>query len=857
MSTEEKGPDNILDQITSEIRNEPVDPAQVRKAAGRAWARIEQETAGATAAPETIRTCEDFQALIPAWRGKRLTPARAMLLEDHLHECPACRKAAAGEKVVAITGVRPGVKPMWRMAAAAAVVAAVGLTGWLASDLAVPGGTGPRATVYAMDGPLYRIANHGVFALAKNDGISEAERVRSSQDGGAVLRLRDGSLVEMAARTELSISQRRSGVTIHLDRGAVIVQAAKQHNGRLYVATDDCNVSVKGTIFEVNHGVKGSRVSVVEGEVNVEHGDELDVLRPGDQVVTSESVSPVSLEEEFSWSRDFDKYLALMKDFGEIRKKVEALPGRQLRYDSKLLDLLPVNTQFYAAIPNIGETIHETNRIFREQMAQSPVMQQWWAERVKNDDPAGDARLNEMFERLRVFSSYLGPEVVVALAPGAAGAGKHENPLILAEVATGGFREYLTAEVAKLNAEARHGMLRIVEDPFQAAPAGEKEMLIYTGNGIVAASPDMQLLQAVARPAAGAFRGTAFGRRIEAAYNGGAGWLFCIDTQSMMKPGEDRSKLDASGFDALRYIVVQRKEVSGKSENRAELDFAGVRRGVASWLAEPAPIRGLDYVSQDAAFAAGFAVKEPALAAEDIIRMAGQSNSLAEFEAKTGLSVRGDLMAPFGGEIVFAMDGPMLPVPSWKLVIGVHDPQRVVSTIETLVAAVNRDHPDAQVGFTTETAGGRTFWTISNPKKLFEAHFTFDSGFMIAAPTRDLIERAMQYQAAGYSLPKSQAFQTLLPRDGHTNFSGMTYYAVGSMLKPFAQGTLTPEQQKALAAVAGDTPALILFYGEQDRIEIASRGTFFGLRPEQLMGLPAFGIQHHKGGTQKWSKPKS
>src|SRR6266550_355603 len=89
--------ENILDQATTEMRNEEIDSVVVKQAAERVWARIAAENTNQVAttshASERIENCSDFQSLIPAYLDGSLSEARSLLLVDHTHECIPCRKA--------------------------------------------------------------------------------------------------------------------------------------------------------------------------------------------------------------------------------------------------------------------------------------------------------------------------------------------------------------------------------------------------------------------------------------------------------------------------------------------------------------------------------------------------------------------------------------------------------------------------------------------------------------------------------------------------------------------------------------------------------------------------------------------
>ena len=191
--------------------------------------------------------------------------------------------------------------------------------------------------------------------------------------------------------------------------------------------------------------MKGSRVSVIQGEVEVEQGRKTQFLHAGEQASTEASLAPVPVTHAVAWSRDSGEYLALLAEFAALHKQFEAIPGPAPRYDSTLLNLAPDDTVFYAAIPNIGSTLTEANRLLQERIQQSEVLQAWWSRQQASGEAHKQA---EMMDRIRAFSDYLGDEIVVAVP-----ADQH-SPLILAEVRRPDFRAFLEEQLGQMQGDA-------------------------------------------------------------------------------------------------------------------------------------------------------------------------------------------------------------------------------------------------------------------------------------------------------------------------------------------------------------------------------------------------------------------
>ena len=849
----------------------------------------------------TLTSCADYQARIPALVAGTLPEAQRLLVEDHSRECIPCRKhlqaVRAGRAVSEWSGPAAPAR-VGRYYAAAAVVLAAGAAGvWLSQRMLLPPQEG-IVQVQSVDGRMFVAGAGGadLVPLGPGDAIDGGDRIRTGAGSRAVLELADGSRIEAAGLTTFRVDARRRGDRVRVDRGSVIVQAAKQEDRSLVVSTEEMLVSVKGTIFAVTHGVKGSRVSVIEGEVEVEQGRKRQSLLAGDQLRSRTTLAALTLQEEVGWSQDADRYLALLEDFKSLRSELNQLmEAAPVRYSTRLLDLMPSDTTGYLAMPNASATLSEMVELVRSRMESSELLAQWWAEL----EASGVVdTIDDLVGNLGELGDAMGDETVVAFVRGAGD--ETFTPLLVTEVTdAAALREALEGHIEDLSDGGDEDPIRILDDLDSATESGG-ELLVWIADDIAAASTSLATVRTLAANADGAtnaFVGARLHDRLAERYAAGAELLGAVDLATFVSRMGDADEDDEgaeafafTGLDKVQDLVVSRTQDGDRANVTATLTFDGERSGMISWLAEPGANGALDFFSPDASFVSAGVIEDPLTIYDellDALEDAGvdDDEALAEIEAKLGLSIRNDFLVHLGGEYAAGIDGPVLPSPAWLAVASVYNAEALQSSIETLVEKATEllaevdGAGDANVTLEEQESNGRTVYrlglefgdsdedggdagasddgkedddlddVLENLLETPEIFYTYFDGYMVSASSVATIDTAIRYRGSGASLTSSQQFIELLPPNGYTDFSAMVYNRLSEtaseLFELLPTGVVNDDQQEVVQAIeeslSSQGPALYTVYAGRSEIVVTSSGpsllAFSGLG--QVLGLGA------------------
>lgn len=802
-----------LEQALREMRAETVDGGEIETARARVWATVANAGSG---------VCAEFRKEFPAYLGHRgagapgskneLGASRRVLMEDHLSRCPSCRTRIAemkGERTVtampAFANARAR-QARWvrrgALAAVAALLLALVYVGRESIDAIIAPG-GPRATVVSAQGALYRVA---AGTLEAGGAIGDRESVRTGPGARAVLQLADGSTVDVNERTELFVAAGWSGQSVHLQRGDIIVKAAKQRRGRLRVVTRDSIASVKGTIFAVSAGVGGSVVSVIEGSVAVDQPGKVMVLNPGDQAASIPSLAS-SITQAVAWSPDAASYLEVLTSVAKIERELAKFPV-ELRTNATLLQYLPAGLGVYGAVPNPGITISRALALAEDQSPQNATFAAWWNSETGQE-------LRQIADRIQSVSPMLGEEIVFGVSI----AGANERvPMLMARLQPGK-RAELASTLQQLFAEA-----------------GEAPSYSMSDDVIVVSDSAAHLSWAVAHLGHGS--ASQFAAAINERYKRGVGWIIGMDASSLISiaADEDAPPVELAEMMGMTHVFLEQRAPAGAEENEATFTFQGPRTGMASWLADAGSSGAAEYLPADALLAGSVSTREPwqlfgEIAAQITKAEPDFATGLATLEEKLGAGFVQDLTSAIGTEAAVAVTGLSTSGPTWILTLVANNPWIIDSSllklVETFNAELGSDEQDKRIVLQQESVGGRHWNTLKPGGLPLGITWTYDAGYMVAASDRAVAERAIATRIAGAQLIWAPDFLAQLPSSAGLHPSAFAWLntksAAFAMLGQLAPPTPVGE------LIAGRDPILVVFNGSPEQIHAASRTRISGL----------------------------
>ncbi len=528
---------------------------------------------------------------------------------------------------------------------------------------------------------------------------------------------------------------------------------------------------------------------------------------------------------ESAWANDLKNYPGLSEELGKLftrlQKEVQPPP---IRRQSELLPLLPESTLYYAALPNYGNATHQSLQIFHEELQNSQVLRDWWQH---GELAKSSPWLESTIEKVDEFSQYIGDEIVVA----GGGTGPEHTVVAIARVRKPGFKDFLQQMLRQIPSKSKP-TLRVIDLQELAVAkddaAGNGAVIVVRPDFVIAA-PSVNAARnfnSLIERKAGRFASTAFGMRLLQAYTDGASALAGADLEQLLKqvpPGtmKDPEMFQRTGFADVKYLIWEHKSGEGKTASQAELSFTGPRHGLASWLAAPAPLNSLGFVSSNAVLAFTLKLKNLSEIFADVRELATESNpnawaSIDQMQQAMNLNLKRDLLSHFGGEITLELDTIAQPNPDWKAILQVNDSQGLQSTLSRLLAT--SPFPAEQ-----SEEGGITYHVLRIPSrtKPLEIACAFVDGYMIIASSRENLAQAVQFHNSGGSLISSAKFQAAVPSGGTASASAMFYEDPVAMSSLWLKQA-SPELADTLSRLRGNAPLTIWGYGDESALREVS-----------------------------------
>jgi hypothetical protein len=530
-----------------------------------------------------------------------------------------------------------------------------------------------------------------------------------------------------------------------------------------------------------------------------------------------------------TFQQQLAKYPGFLTDIGHLFERLQRdLTFPPARGQSTLLPLLPQSTTYFIAIPNYGDSAHQALEIFHEELKNSTGLRNWWQAEMATTGPQLEESINQFY----LLSQFLGDEIIVSGATGE----KNSKPFLVAQVRKPGLKEFLTNSIKDPSQKSKFN-LRVL-DTRELALAGNsgkaQDVVVLVRPDYVIAAPDLDsvrqfnsLLDSTSKQ----FPSTPFGQRIVRTYDGGVSIVGAADLHSIVgqipkTEMKDQRAFEQSGFKDMKYLIWDRKDSGLKGISETELSFTGPRHGIAAWLAPPARLGTLEFVSPKSFFVLSVALKNLGDIFDDVKEFASNSNpnpfaTLPNMEQALHISLKDDLLSQLQGEITLELHNLDEQGPAWDLILRVKDADRVRGTLEKLISS-------APVKATTFESEGVFYHSLVIPAKQQPVRITyaFADSYLLFASSQELVAEAISLHKSGRGLANSQALAATLPT-GYSPEASALLYEDATAASAFQLRRVAPQIASAVPSSSKPVNAAYRAYGEETAIRgVSSTGGF-------------------------------
>lgn len=547
-----------------------------------------------------------------------------------------------------------------------------------------------------------------------------------------------------------------------------------------------------------------------------------------------------------AFSEDLKKYPGLLPELGQLIDDLKHdVKYPAARSESALLPLLPAGTTYYVAFPNYGEVARQSLATLNQHLQSSAVLHDWWQH---GELSSAGPKIQEFLHQFDQLFQYLGYEIVVCGETG----GKNRGLLVLAQVRKPGLREFLKEMWKQNQSEMESMRVFDAQELAIAKPGPAQQLTVLVRPDYVIVAQNVEALRSFNSYLDGKtkdaktkdFPSTEFGQRLGQAYRDGVSVLMAADLHTILhqNAGNKQSQevLQRSGFSDTKYAVWEYNHGNDKSGSIGELSFTAPRRSAASWLAAPAPMGSLDFVSPQTALVGSTILKNLGDIYSDIQYLASASNPQAfamvtPMEQAMHISLKDDLLALFPGEVAFELQRFLEPKPEWKAILRVSDAQHLQATLQTMFTSMQYKTMQFE-------EDGVTYYSVTFPPPQNPTHivYTFVDGYLLVAPSHELITEAIKLHKSGESLAKSMKLQETLPA-GYPADASALWYEDPSTIAAMNLRRFSPDMAAAFTRIAPPTaPFVFRAYGEDTAIRAVS--TSGSADPSMLLIVAAIAI---------------